>query len=174
LYHIKLSLIRCNIVFYDKLTFTYLEMPNFNKPLEELETRLDKWLYFIKNLEDLQSIPELFLQEEAFLSAFETAKLANLEPEERDRYEHSLKTMRDNYSAFKSAQEIGQAIGEAIGEARGREARLLEGETKGREVGLLEGEQKAKLEIARNLKAAGLSLEQIKVATGLTDSDLEA
>jgi predicted transposase/invertase (TIGR01784 family) len=38
-----------------------------------------------------------------------------------------------------------------------------------REAGKLE----AKLEIARNLKTAGLTNEQIKAATGLTDSDLE-
>ncbi len=37
-----------NQVFYKKLTLIYLEMPNFNKSLEELETRLDKWLYFIR------------------------------------------------------------------------------------------------------------------------------
>jgi hypothetical protein len=38
---------------------------------------------------------------------------------------------------------------------------------------LLEGKQKAKLEIARNLKTAGLTNAQIKATTGLTDTDLE-
>jgi predicted transposase/invertase (TIGR01784 family) len=137
-----------NVVFYKKLTFIYLEMPNFNKNLEELETRLDKWLYFIKNLVDLQSIPELF-KEEAFLSAFEKAKYANLEPSERDSYEQSLKIMRDNFSAFKSAREEG----------------LLEGEARGK--------LEAKLEIAKNLKAAGLPTDQIKVMTGLSAEELE-
>ena len=74
-----------NTIFYDKLTFIYLEMPNFDKPLTELKTRLDKWLYFIKNLEDIQSIPELF-KDTVFLNAFETAKIANLEPLERSSY----------------------------------------------------------------------------------------
>ena len=32
-----------NKVFYDKLTFIYLEMPNFEKTEDQLETRLDKW-----------------------------------------------------------------------------------------------------------------------------------
>lgn len=31
-------------IFYDKLTYIYLEMPNFKKTEAELETRLDKWL----------------------------------------------------------------------------------------------------------------------------------
>jgi predicted transposase/invertase (TIGR01784 family) len=34
--------------FYDKLTFIYLEMPNFKQTENQLETRLDKWLYFIQ------------------------------------------------------------------------------------------------------------------------------
>ncbi len=45
---------------YDKLTYIYLEMPNFNKKEHELETRLDQWLFFIKNLETFQAIPEVF------------------------------------------------------------------------------------------------------------------
>ena len=49
-----------NQVFYDKLKFVYLEMPHFNKKENDLNTRLDKWLYFIKHLEDFQSIPEIF------------------------------------------------------------------------------------------------------------------
>ena len=31
--------------------------------LEELTTRLDKWLYFIKHLEDFETIPEIFKDE---------------------------------------------------------------------------------------------------------------
>jgi predicted transposase/invertase (TIGR01784 family) len=145
-----------NLVFCDKLTLIYLEMPNFNKRLEELKTRLDKWLYFVKNLEDLQSIPEL-LKDEVFTNAFETAKLANLEPRERESYQQSLKIMRDNYATQKYAIET------AVEEAR----------AEGLAEGLAEGEQKAKLEIAKNLKAAGLTLEQIQTAIGLSAEELE-
>lgn len=35
-------------------------MPHFKKKENELLTRLDKWLYFIKHLEDFQTIPEIF------------------------------------------------------------------------------------------------------------------
>jgi hypothetical protein len=65
-------------VFYDKLTYIYLEMPNFDKVEPELNTRLDKWLYFIKHLEDFQSIPAIFKNEVVFLKAFEKAEVANL------------------------------------------------------------------------------------------------
>ena len=47
-------------VFYDKLKFIYLEMPHFNKTLEQLDDSFDRWLYFIKNVNHLAEIPELF------------------------------------------------------------------------------------------------------------------
>ena len=63
-----------NQVFYDKLKFVYLEMPHFLKSDTELDTRLDKWLYFIKYLEDFQNIPAVF-NDEIFEQAFEKAEI---------------------------------------------------------------------------------------------------
>ena len=74
-------------VFYDKLTFVYLEMPHFDKKENELLIRLDKWLYFIKNLEDFQNIPEIF-KDDIFKQAFEKAKIANYTAEERAESEN--------------------------------------------------------------------------------------
>ena len=55
--------------------------------------------------------------------------------------------------------------------------RLAEGEAKGeargRSEGLAEGEAKSKQETAKNLKAMGLSLEQIVCATGLSREDIQ-
>ena len=80
--------------FYDKLTYIYLEMPNFKKQETALETRLDQWLFFIKHLEDFQDIPSIF-KDEVFNKAFEKAELANLRGVEVDRYEYSLKVFRE-------------------------------------------------------------------------------
>ncbi len=157
-----------NLVFCDKLTLIYLEIPNFNKRLEALKTRLDKWLYFIKNLEDLQSIPKL-LSDKVFTSAFERAKLANLKPREQKSYQQSLKILRDNYATLKTAVEEARAEGLVEGEAIG--------ETRGREAGILEEKARAAqkiLEIARILKAAGLSIKQIQTTTGLSAEELQA
>ncbi|WP_407653815.1 PD-(D/E)XK nuclease family transposase [Arcicella gelida] len=46
-------------MFYDRLTYIYLEMPNFKQTETDLQIRLDKWLYFIKHLEDFQTIPTI-------------------------------------------------------------------------------------------------------------------
>jgi predicted transposase/invertase (TIGR01784 family) len=157
-----------NAVFHKTLQFIYLEVPDFHKSLEELKTRLDKWLYFLKHLEDLQSIPEI-LKDAVFEGAFETAKLANLSATELENYHLSLKVLWDAYAIEESAHNRGKAEGfsegEIVGEARGREAGLLEGETKGREAG--------KLEVAKAMKAAGMSDVQIQAMTGLSAADLE-
>jgi predicted transposase/invertase (TIGR01784 family) len=88
--------------FYDKLTYIYLEMPNFKKEEAELKTRLDKWLFFIKYLEDFQSIPTVF-RDEVFTQAFEKAELAKFGQAEIESYEYSLKVFRDNKAVFEYA-----------------------------------------------------------------------
>ena len=37
-------------VFYDKLTFMYIELPKFKKTEAELETMMDKWMFVLRNL----------------------------------------------------------------------------------------------------------------------------
>lgn len=94
-------------VFYDKLTYVYLEMPKFTKTESQLETRLDKWLYFIKHLEDFQSIPTIF-RDEVFEKAFEKAELARFGQADLDKYEMNLKIYRDYKSTIDTAFDEGK------------------------------------------------------------------
>lgn len=93
--------------FYDKLTYVYLEMPNFVKGENQLDNRLDKWLYFIKNLEDFQSIPAIF-NDEVFEQAFEKAELANLGQADLEKYEMNLKVYRDYKNTIDTAFDEGK------------------------------------------------------------------
>ena len=99
-----------NKVFYDKLTYIYLEMPNFAKQEAELITRLDKWLYFIKNLEDFQRIPTIF-KDEVFTQAFDKAELAKMGQVDLDKYENSLKIYRDLKGVIDTAFDEGKLEG---------------------------------------------------------------
>ncbi len=96
--------------FYDKLTFIYLEMPNFKQLENQLETRLDKWLYFIKHLEDFQTIPTIF-SDEVFSQAFEKAELAKFGQTELASYENSLKIYRDLKGVIDTAFDEGKIEG---------------------------------------------------------------
>lgn len=142
--------------FYDKLTYIYVEMPNFNKQEENLSSRLDKWLFFIKNLEDFQSIPSIF-SDEIFAKAFEKAELASFGQEEMDKYESSLKTYRDLYAVIDSA--------------------FIEGKTEGIEEGRLEGlqvgRQEGKRDMAKLLKDNGAQVELIMLTTGFTREEID-
>jgi len=55
---VKLFDTKNKAVFYDKLTYIYLELPKFTKTLEQIETRFEKWLYVLKNLPKLDRLPK--------------------------------------------------------------------------------------------------------------------
>jgi len=108
--HNKLMDIKRNIVFYDKLTFVTLQMPNFDKTIDQLENNFDKWLYVIKNLKNLDRIPEA-LQEKIFQKVFNIAKYAAMNKSEREAYEDSLKYYRDLKNSLDTAEEEGMKKG---------------------------------------------------------------
>jgi predicted transposase/invertase (TIGR01784 family) len=106
-YDVKLSDIETNKIFYDKLTFIYLEMPKFNKTIEDLETRFDKWMYVIRNLNRLDKVPDK-LRERVFEKLFETAEIARFTPDQVQSYENSLKYYRDLKNSLDTAKEEGR------------------------------------------------------------------
>ncbi|MEM8643077.1 MAG: Rpn family recombination-promoting nuclease/putative transposase, partial [Cyanobacteria bacterium P01_G01_bin.54] len=109
-YDVKLTDIDICKVFYDKLSFIYLEMPKFTKTVEQLENRFDKWLYVLRNLPHIQEIPEA-LQERIFTKLFETAEIAQFNREELRSYENSLKYYRDLKNSMDTARDEGKARG---------------------------------------------------------------
>ena len=109
-YDVKLTDIDTCKVFYDKLTFIYLEMPKFRKTIDELDTRFDKWLYVLRNLNRLHQIPEK-LQERIFERLFEIAEIARFSHAELLSYEDSLKYYRDLKNSLDTAREEGVLAG---------------------------------------------------------------
>jgi predicted transposase/invertase (TIGR01784 family) len=97
-----------NTVFYDKLSFVTLQMPNFTKKEDELETNFDKWLYVIKNLHQLEAIPER-LKTKIFEKLFRSASYSALSKEDRNKYEESLKYYNDLKNSLDTAFDDGKA-----------------------------------------------------------------
>ena len=131
-------------IFYEKLTYIYLEMPNFKQEESGLKTRLDQWLYFIKHLEDFQNIPSIF-KDEVFTQAFENAELAKFNQAELDKYENSLKIYRDLKGVIDTAFDDGK----------------------------VEGKIEEKIAIAISAKKMGLSISEIATLTGVSESDID-
>ena len=152
-YHeVKLMDTATKEVFYDKLTFIYLEMPKFTKTEAELETLFDKWRYAIRNLASLMERPRA-LQEKVFQHLFEAAEIAKFDRKERFEYEESLKNYRDWFSVMQTAE--------------------LRGEQRGMERGMAEGRMEERLSNARNLKRLGVPAGTIAQATGLSADEIE-
>jgi predicted transposase/invertase (TIGR01784 family) len=158
--------------FYEKLTYIYIEMPNFNKLEDNLSSRLDKWLFFIKNLEDFQSIPSIF-SDEIFEKAFEKAELAKFGQEEMDKYESILKLYRDLKGVIDTAFIDGRSEGKIEGLEEGRQEGLEEGRQEGLEEGRLEGLQEGKYNMAKLLKDNGVQIQLIIQTTGLTREEID-
>jgi len=131
-------------VFYDKLTYIYLEMPKFTKTESELETHFDKWLFILKNLEDLTKRPEK-LQEKVFAKLFDQAELANYSDDEYAAYEESLKYYRDLKNSMDTAFDEG----------------------------VIEGELKGNVKTAIKMKHKGYAVADIVEITGLSIKEVE-
>ena len=143
-------------VFYDKLTYIYLEMPKFCKTEEELSDMTDKWLYALKNLSRLLERPKA-LQERIFRKFFEVAEVAALSKEEYAKYWESEKVFYDNQGAFMTADYKGYTRGVMEGRAQG--------EAKGR--------AEERLANARSLMANGILMDVIIKSLGLTPKEIE-
>jgi predicted transposase/invertase (TIGR01784 family) len=158
-YDVKLSDIETNKVFYDKLTFVYLEMPKFNKKEHELETKFDKWLFILKNLNELDKIPAK-LKESIFLKLFKVAEIAQLSRREFREYEASLKVYRDIKNSIDTARDEGRE--------QGREEGREEGRKEEREKANLE-----KLQIAKGMLRKEIDVSTIIELTSLTREEIE-
>ena len=183
-HEVQLTDQRTKEVFYDKLTFIYLEMPKFNKTEEELDGMFEKWLFVLRNLSRLLERPQA-LQERVFTKLFEAAEIAKFTKTEYEAYEESLKVYRDWQNTIRTAinkgleegrekgLEEGRAEGLEKGRAEGLEKGRAEGLEKGRAEGFEKGRAEEKAAIARNLKSLGLTTAQIAQATGLPAKEID-
>ncbi len=139
-------------LFFDKLHFRFLQMPLFIKQEDELETHFDKWIYFLKNLESFDHIPQI-LNEPIFQKAFTIAEVANMNPDQRTTYEESLIHYWDIKGVVTTAYKTGKVEGKVEG--------------------IAEGELKTRFGVARLMKQEGYPPAEIMKLTGLTQEQLE-
>ncbi|MDR3262377.1 MAG: Rpn family recombination-promoting nuclease/putative transposase [Tannerella sp.] len=105
LHHVQLSDTETGKVFYDKLTYVYLELPKFTKKEDELETLMDKWMFVLKNLAVLDDRPKA-LQEQVFKRLFRIAEIEQLSEAERFAYRESQKIYWDYMNSIRSAEKV--------------------------------------------------------------------
>ena len=87
--------------------FTFIELKKFNKELNQLNTILDKWIYFINNADDLTMIPKEYETLEEFKEAFIVANQLNWNKQEIEVYDYVKRTEIDDINALKKAEDKG-------------------------------------------------------------------
>lgn len=71
----------------NEIDLIFIELPKFNKTLEQLETLTDKWIYFLKSAMRLESVPQNMEDIPALQRAFQIANQANLSRDELEEQE---------------------------------------------------------------------------------------
>ena len=80
-------------LFYDKLTFVYIELEKFTKEFCELKSFFEQWIFIIKHLHELNDLPEELRNDEVFERIFEIAKIAKMTKREVNNYLKDLNNM---------------------------------------------------------------------------------
>ncbi len=156
--------IRTRKVFSDKLRMTFLKIPLMDKTPDECRDILDKWIYIMKNMETMETMPKVFMRDPVFKRLGEVAKVAALNPKDKKAYDRSLKIYRDNYAIAETERAQGKKEGLEEGIIIGKE----EGIIIGKEEGIIIGKEEEKCNIAINLINIGMNDDDISRATGLS------
>jgi predicted transposase/invertase (TIGR01784 family) len=130
--------------------FCFIELPKFTKQEHELQTLDDKWIFFLKNAENLTVIPSTCTEKE-IVDAYNMLEEGCWTPEERDLYERIAISRQDQIGRMEQAHIDGVHEG------------IQKGIQQGKEQGAME-ERKA---MAQKLRATGMSPQSIADITGL-------
>jgi predicted transposase/invertase (TIGR01784 family) len=132
----------------EDIELVFVELPKFTKALPELDNLIDKWLYFLRSANQLESVPPILSSEPALHQAFEVAQQSRLSRQELEILEKRQMVLHDNRNAIRYAAQ------------------------KSLEQGIEQGERRKALEIARQLLNI-LDAETIAQTTGLAIAEIE-
>ncbi len=152
-------------VFSDKLNIILLQLPCLKaESLGECNANYEFLLYLLKEMQKGMKTIEQLKQEvaatklpqetkELFYKVLDTADISTLSEKDQLRYESDLKNYMDTMSCIEFAT------------IKGREEGLAEG--------LAEGKSSATIEIAKSMKAEGMTIAMISRFTGLSSEEIE-
>ena len=126
------------------INFIFIELPKFRKELNDCKTLTDKWIYFIKNAENLEVIPPDVI-DEGLKEAYSESDKHNWTKDELDSYDYFLMREQDERGRVELAEK------------------RMEEKTK----------KVNTLEIAKKFKLAGVDNKTIANSTGLSIEEIE-
>jgi predicted transposase/invertase (TIGR01784 family) len=151
------------IHYSDDIELVFVELPKFNKTLDELTNIEQQWIYFLKNAGTLDFIPKNF--DSSIQHALDVANEANMTPDELEA-QHKRKE-------FISIQKGAVELAEENGLEKGMEKGLEKGLEQGMEKGIEQGIEKGVKQVAIKLLKANVAMDTIMLTTGLTEQVIE-
>lgn len=128
----------------EDMEFNFIELPKFNVQRKDLKTLVEKWVFFIKEAENLEVIPE-GMDDPGLKAAYEEANIQTWLPEELEAYDYAgLRETEDRL-------RLEKAKADARKEARKEEQRKM----------------------ARQMKQDNFDREVIKKYTELSDEEID-
>lgn len=142
----------------DGLEFVFVELPKFkSKNITEMRLQV-LWLRFLTEInEQAERISDELLENPEIQQAINFVYEASLSKEEKDLYDRNWDRISSEKTILTEVRAEGIAEGRAVGIAEGR----------------VEGKAEGKIEVALNLIAAGVSMDIIMQATGLSRIEIE-
>jgi predicted transposase/invertase (TIGR01784 family) len=92
----------------DDIELVFVELPKFTKALEELESLVEKWLYFLKSANQLETVPVTMKAIPALNHAFTVAQQSRLSRKELEILEKRQMFLHDNRNAILKAEQEGR------------------------------------------------------------------
>jgi predicted transposase/invertase (TIGR01784 family) len=140
-------------------SFTFLELPKYNKTIDELENLIEKWAYFFKHAEETTEVElaRIVGSDQVIYRAYEALNRFSWTEIELNTYEQEEKRERDARAILQ--QKLIDA--------------KTEGEAKGRTEGKAEGKAETAYEIARKMVLRGTALKDAAEIAELTPEQIE-
>jgi len=136
----------------ETIIIIFAEIARFNKNGDECKTDIDRMCYLLKNsaklyTESLRNQPE-WLKQEVFVQILKACEIAGFSKKKRIQYDKDMYDERRFYSELYTARK--------------------EGMDEGMEKGMEKGIEKGRAEAIRTMIAAGIPVETVAAAFGMT------
>ncbi len=89
----------------EEMRLVFVELPKFEKTLRQLKGMADKWIYFVKNVGHLKSIPKTLANDKEICQALSIANTATLTPEELEVQQKKLRWLSDQKTNLVRAEQ---------------------------------------------------------------------
>ncbi len=160
LYHYRLLEVETAELFGDRMSFYMLELPRIMRYTDEYDSPVAAWCRIFRNFAIFAKSRS---EKDAEFDSLERAmRISGLDDKEIDNYFSDMMTEKEMLPYIEGAEQQGYR--------KGFEAGFEQGRAEGVEKWMEKGIEK----VAKSLLALGISVEQIGIATGLSQERIEA